>query len=298
MSLLAWKFSSFFKLSLFATMLLADSVAAEIDSVLMLKNVSGNTLSHSYNFELLKRALAVTVDEFGDYKFDRTLLPMTRNRQFAELTKGRLINVLASPYKEEYNSLGIRVPFPIKMGLASSRIFLVREENKDVLKDITSLEQLKKVRAGSHNQWTTTKVLAEQGFNVVYETQYESLFKMLSRGHFDTFNRGIHEVHSELTEFKPKYPNLTYDQHLVLFFYLPDYYYVSETTPRLAKRIETGLLKLHSSGELLMLLKRFFSKELQAFELHKRRVFKIENSNLAPGMYEQDKAYLLNSELL
>ncbi|WP_157447270.1 hypothetical protein [Catenovulum agarivorans] len=281
-----------------APMLLTASIAAEVDSVLMLKNTSGNTLSHNYNSELLKLALDTTIEQFGAYKLDGTLLPMTRDRQFAELKKGKFINVLASPYKEKYNKFGIRVPVPLKMGLPSSRIFLVTEENKDILKNITTIEQLKKVRTGAHRQWTTTKVLYDQGFNVIFENQYESLFKMLSLGHFDTFNRGIHEVRSELAEFKPSYPNLTYDKHLVLFFYLPDYYYVSEKTPKLAKRIEAGLRELHSRGELLKLMQRFFASELDEFELNKRRVFKIKNTNLAPGLYEHDKVFLLNSELL
>lgn len=291
-------FRSLCKFTLFLTMLFGSCFAAEMDKVLMLKEISGNKLSHTYNTELLTRILDATVEEFGDFELNTTPLPMVRDRQFVELQKGKLINVLASPYKEKYNQFGIRVPFPLKMGLASSRIFLVTEENKDVLKNVTTVEQLKKVRTGSHTQWTTTKVLHDQGVNVLTDNQYESLFKMLSRGHFDTFNRGIHEIHSELAEFKPNYPNLTFDKHLVLFFYMPDYYYVSETTPRLAKRIEAGLLELHSNGELLKLIKEYFAEELAAFELNKRRVLTIENTNLAPGMYQHDKAYLLNSDLL
>lgn len=48
-------------------------------------------------------------------------------------------------------------------------------------------------------QWSTTRVLTENGFNVVTGLDYEGLFKMLTKGRFITFGRGINETHREYT---------------------------------------------------------------------------------------------------
>ncbi|WP_157447178.1 hypothetical protein [Catenovulum agarivorans] len=247
-----------------------------------------------YHLALLKAVLVETEQEFGLFELTRSAVTMPRSRQALELTKGNIINVIASPpFKGQLNN-NLRVAFPIRRGLSSYRIFLVMQQNVDLYKNANTLEQVKQFKTGQKQYWSTEKILLHHGFNVVSTANYKGLFKMLALGRFDSLNRDIAEAYIELETFKKEIPQLSYDRHIALYTYLPYYFYVSPKQLNLAKRLEFGLLKLHKSGQLDTLLFNYFAAYLHLAKLENRRIFYIDNINLSQDMYSHDQAYLLD----
>lgn len=247
-----------------------------------------------YSYQLLQLALDVTKEEYGDYRLSRATIAMSRDRQFLELIKADKLNVMISPPQKGRGENAIRVAFPIQKGISSYRIFFLLNKNKDIFKEVNSIEELKKYSTGSNIQWSTTQILKYHQFNLVTSITYKGLFDMLNSERFISFNRGINEIFIELETFSKQFPELTYDQHIALFTYLPNYFYVSPSQPKLAKRLETGLLVLHNNGQLDELFYRYFGQYIDKIALQKRRFFTLENINLEPFMYIQDKPYLLD----
>ncbi|WP_440903056.1 hypothetical protein ACMZOO_09075 [Catenovulum sp. SX2] len=247
-----------------------------------------------YHLALLKAVLVETEQELGPFELTRTEVTMPRSRQAIELTKGNIINVIASPPLKGQLSNSLRVPFPIRRGLSSYRIFLVMHNNVDLYKNANTLDAVKQFKTGQKQYWSTERILRHHGFNVVSTANYKGLFKMLALGRFDSLNRDIAEAYIELETFKKEIPQLSYDRHIALYTYLPYYFYVSPKQQNLAKRLEFGLLKLHKSGQLDTLLFNYFGPYLHQAKLGNRRIFHIENINLANDMYSHDQAYLLD----
>ncbi len=246
-----------------------------------------------YVYLVLKAALRASKEKYGAYEFRRAPKAMPRDRQFAELIKGEQLTVIASPPKANWSGKTLQVPFPLQKGISSYRIFLLMDKNKDLLSNVKRLSQLKAFSTGANLNWTTTKILEDHGFNIVKTLGYKNLFDMLARDRFQTFNRGVNEVSIELQAFGKAFPGLTYDQHLVLYTYLPNYFHVTPKQPELAARIEYGLKQMHASGEHDAIFYQFYGQHLAKYRLDERKLFVIENTNLEPGMYERDKPFLL-----
>ncbi|MGL1956747.1 MAG: hypothetical protein OCD00_05460 [Colwellia sp.] len=247
-----------------------------------------------YSFKLLELALDVTKKQYGEYSLARSTHAMLRDRQFTELIKGENLNVTISNPITRWNKKAIRVPFPTQKGISSYRIFFLLKKNKHIFKDIYSLDDLKKISTGSNKQWSVAKIFKHHQFNLVTGITYKGLFDMLNSERFISFNRGINEIFIELETFGLQFPELTYDKNIVLFTYLPNYFYVSPKFPELATRIEKGLMTLHNNGQLDELFYQYFGQYIDKMQLNNRRHFYIENNNLEHAMFEQDKPYLLD----
>jgi len=76
--------------------------------------------------------------------------------------------------------------------------------------------------------------------------------------------------------------------------YLPGYFYVSQKAPRIAERIEYGLIKMFESGDFDEYFYRYFGEDVKRAKLEQRKIFYLDNTNLSPDMYENDKKYLMD----
>lgn len=250
-----------------------------------------------YSYDMLEAALKITEEEYGPYQVKLADIPMVRDRQFAELLRGDKLNVTISPPKPGWEQ-ATRIPYPLQRGIASYRLLLVNKKDQNMFANVSSVNEIKSYRYGADTHWSTTLILKHHGFNVVIGPNYNTLFKMLSLGRFDVFPRGANEIFDEMEFNSPIYPNLTIEPNIALFMYLPTYFYVSPQHPRLAERIHKGIFLAHESGALDVVYNRHFANNLRLAQLHKRKIFIVENNNLLDGMYEHDKPYLLRLEEL
>ena len=58
---------------------------------------------------------------------------------------------------------------------------------------------------------------------------YEGLFDMLAAGRFELFSRGVVEVGEELAKQKSSHPELVIERHLMLYYPLTRYFYVTRS---------------------------------------------------------------------
>lgn len=269
------------KIRILFTLLITFTLSANaIDTILINHPLSSQDSRYDYPKRLLNRVLASTQEEYGDYFLTTNGISMNRARALASLIEGKNLHVMAEAPKPAWNEKLLSVRIPIRKGIQGFRLFLTKEEHKEKLATIQSFEEFKLLPTGSGEQWSTTRVLKNAGFNVIEGIDYEGLFGMLIRNRFITFGRGINEIFEEYKERKPKLNSLTIDDRFLLYIPLPTYFFVSPTKPELRDRIEKGLTLLISTGEFDQIFNDTFGDLIKQAKLDKRIKYSIPNPNL------------------
>lgn len=260
---------------------MADTLYNANDTILIYKPLSSNDTRYEYPEILLKKIIEVTETEYWKASVQHSKSIMKRDRAFVSLIKGSEIHVMAEAPKPGWESKLIPVRIPIRKGVQGFRTFLILKQNQTMLSQINTIEELQKIPTGSGVQWSTTAVLEKNGFNVVTGTDYEGLFKMLTKGRFITFGRGINETPVEFEQRKDLYPDLAIEKDLLLYIPLPTYFFVSPKRPELAERIEKGLNTLIDDGSFDVIFNQYFGKIIKDANLSERKMLKINNPNLS-----------------
>lgn len=236
------------------------------------------TPQYTYFYKLLELALSKTTSE-GPYKIIYASATFTTERYLAELNNNNTISVLwtMGDKKREQNLLPIR--FSLLRDLNSFRVLLIRKEDKEKFEQIKTLDELRSLKVGLGSQWPDADIMRKNDFNVVTSMQYSSLFKMLAAKRFDFFSRGLYEIKNEAEAHKDK--GLIVDQHLMLFYNAPFYYFVNKKDKPLADRIERGLKTAQEDGsfdELFFSIPGFREGYNEQFN-SKRLLFKLQDGD-------------------
>lgn len=258
-----------------------NPVLAE-DIILIAKPQSSTDERLVYVTALLKEALKKTIPEYGEYRIEHTLSAASRDRALFELISGKNINVHMAATQITWEEKTIPVRIPILKGLLGYRLFFIKKQNIEKFSKINTVEQLQKLKAGLHQQWSITKTMKSNGFNVVEGSNYEGLFHMLAFGRFDYFPRGVSEIFSEFKNHVENFPDLSIDTSKALYLPLPNYVFVSPKFPRLAKRIEKGFLLMIEDGSFDKIFLTFNEQFIQKAKLAERQIFNIDNDQLSP----------------
>lgn len=283
--------------SSFSGVAVAATQAAAPDDIILYRFKQGINGNEDYTQALLNKILEVTAPEYGSVSIKINHSPMVRGRLKVELLKGDMLNVVAVAPMDGWED-ALRVPIPIRKGIGSFRLFMVRQEHVHLFKDVDTIELIKQVRTGAPNSWATTQILNHHDFNVIYGPNYESLFGMLSLGRFDTFMRGVNEIYDELQSYSKQFSNLSIEKNAAIFTYLPNYFYVSPKYPALAKRIEAGLREIIESGDFDKIFYSYYGDDIKAAKLDSLKIFFMSNNTLPDILYEQDKPFLLGLKLI
>ena len=275
--------SSFLALSLVlvALAILNGGNVSAMEQVITLKPLSDQDTRYQYPEDLLKLILRKTEKIHGKAEVVRCKYTMKRKRTFSALLEGKDIHVMAEAVKPGWEEQLIPIRIPIRKGIQGFRTFLIHKDNQEALSKVQTLDDLKRIPTGSGAQWSTTRVLIENGFNVVLGNDYEGLFKMLMNKRFVTFGRGINETPFEYDARKEAYPDLAIEKHLVLFIPLPTYFFVTPKKPHLARRIEEGLILMMHDGSFDAFFQERYGNIIAKADLKNRRLFKIDNPNLS-----------------
>lgn len=257
--------------------------------------MSENKAAH--NAEVIKRALEITEPEYGAFKLEQINITMNSARLLQTLIAGELINVALGPERELWEQQVISVKVPVRLGLLSYRLLLTNKGALSNFEKVTTLQVLKAIPVGLHSGWMTTQVLKSNNFNVIEAGHFESLFLMLNKHRFDYIPRGIYEVYDELATHQPNLSNLVVEPTIALYMPTLSYVNISPSKPRLAKRLELGLLAMLETGELKTLLYKYYGEDIKRADLKNRKIFTIENPNFETQNSFKDKMLLtdLNS---
>jgi len=185
---------------------------------------SGLDQRYDYDRAVLELALKKTVQEYGPYELFSTPAAMNAPRAQADASHNVYQNFfLKLSYEDKFNESLAFVPFPIDLGIVGYRICFVSQENLDHVRAAKNLEDLKKFTYGQGTGWSDISILRANGFTVIEVPTYESLFKMVSRGRFDLFCRGVNELKDEY-EVHQHIEGLTYDTSMAIVYPMPRFF--------------------------------------------------------------------------
>ena len=260
------------------TLMAANGVSAK-DVIVTNPQKSSLDKRFDHPIHLLNKALEITRREHGDFEVRPYPRKLARKRALRELELGYL-SVFSAPTRIEWEQRAIPIRIPIRKGLMSYRIFLIRAADQKKFAAVRSIEALRRYRIGQGTQWSTAAALRKIGFTIHGTTEYEGLFTMLVKNRFDYFPRAISEIFTEFNLRTTRYPEMKIEETLALYLPLPYYYFVSPKRPDLAKRLETGLEALIANGEFDALFDSYYNDDIDRANLAGRRVFRLENKDL------------------
>jgi ABC-type amino acid transport substrate-binding protein len=266
---------SIVRLTALLTLFCAASLPAE---TLTYPRHSSGADPEAYVVELLRLALARSG---GDYQLQPSpkAMPQSRAEQSLEQNDGvvQLMWTMTTRTREE---ILLPVRIPIYKGLIGWRVPLVRREDKGWLAQVQGVEDLKPMRFGQRADWPDTRILRDNGLQVITSQSYESLFRMLDAGRFDLFPREVVVVWDEQARASEAGLALEVDEHIVLHYPTAFYFFTSRARADLAGAIERGLEAMIADGSYEQLFQQHHGATLQRAGLEKRRVIELENLDL------------------
>ena len=242
--------------------------------------------------EVIIRALEATVEEFGDYRYERVDFFMPQARAFSEIQTGNVANLYITAANESWDKKAIPVKIPIRMGLLSYRLLLVNQKDLDKFNGVTTYNAFAKIKAGLKHDWITTGLYQSLNLNFTIGHSFEGLFLMLDKRRFDYIPRAIYEIYDELENRKSTLKNVMVEPNLALFIPMVSYAYISPDSPRIAQRIESGLTKMLKSGELKDLLDKYYAEDIARANLNERTIIQLSNPYLIEsGIMEKSELW-------
>ncbi|MGV8835989.1 diguanylate cyclase [Cellvibrio sp.] len=200
-----------------------------------LRVVEGSNSIETYARGLLTLALSKLPEKF---EIEQTIASNSEERMVSMVMDNQLDVVwYATTNDLEERLQPIRIC--IYRGLLGYRVLMIKKGTQHKFDAIQTVEDLKRVSLGQGRFWADTNVLTANNLNVVKVLKYEGLFYMLDGDRFDAFPRGAHEPWSEMQ----RYPKLALDveQHLLISYTNPFYFFVNKSNTKLAADIERGL---------------------------------------------------------
>jgi hypothetical protein len=235
-----------------------------------------------YPLALIEEAMKKTKKEYGNYNIKPSI-----EMNFARAASARYIETLenfifeTSVSKEnEENLLSIKIP--ITKGLTGYRIFLINKNKQKDFDKINSLDDLKKMSMGQGLLWNDIDILKTAGFQVLSAPDYEGLFRMVIRGRFDAFPRGINEAFQEQRARTEELPLLIVEDNICLYYPLPRFFYTAKKNKRFAERLKKGLEIMIDDGSFNKIWKEHNWKFIEQANLENRKIFTIDNPFVPP----------------
>jgi hypothetical protein len=237
---------------------------------------------NNYYWQLLSATLEATREQWGPYELINGSM-MNGPRAVHELQSGEL-NVIARSTGLALEQTLLPIRIPLDKGLLGYRVFLIRRELQAKLDDVHSLDELKRFSIGQDASWNDVPILRAAGFQVVGGGDYEGLFAMLAADRFDLFSRSVVEAVMEMQARQARYPMLTIERSLLLYYPLPRYLFVRKDAggEKLAARISQGFEILLKNGGFDRLFKAYCEPIETTLNLKSRRLFRIPNPTLSP----------------
>lgn len=259
---------------------LAFALPGRVDAaeIITLQPFADQDQRYLYVEQLLEKSLAASGSQDTVVRAKERF---SRDRLLQELIAGKSIHVIAEAPKPGWEDQLLTIRIPIRKGIQGYRLFLINRQDQPALSRVKTLEELKAFPTGSGAQWSTRRVLEENGFTVVTNPEYAALFKMLKLRRFVTFGRGINEAFREQEAFSSENENLVVEDTLCLFIPLPTYFFVSPAHPDLARRIETGLNKMIADGSFDRHFLDYHRDDIERARLSTRKIFSVTNPNLS-----------------
>lgn len=237
-----------------------------------------------YQWEILRTALERTSAAWGPYRMVASER-MTERRQAYEMENatGKL-TVMYLSTTPEFEQRLVPVRIPVDRNLGGYNVFLIREAERWRFASVRTVDDLRQFRYGLGLGWVDVGVLESNGLGVVTGSSYDGLFEMLVNRRFDAFPRGAVEVLDEYEQRRTALPDLGIEDHLVLYYPLPMYFWFPRTDEgrRLAARAESGMRAMIGDGTYERIFDRYQRTKIERLHLASRTILRLSNRNLGP----------------
>jgi hypothetical protein len=152
---------------------------------------------------------------------------------------------------------------------------------------------LKKFSFGQGIGWNDNAVYASQGIPVV-QGPYSQLPQMLAAKRFDLYPRGAIEILDEYARIAPQNSDIAIEQHLLIYYPFPYYFFFNRNDVALKQRVEAGLRLMQKDGSFDRIFYKHHHLAIEKLNLKGRRVIKLNNPLLPkdtpldePGVWYQ-----------
>lgn len=281
---------AFIRIVLMTILLSTIAHANQIEQIRYIDSKDFPDPKQSYFVDLLKLTLEASKDQYGDYLLQPINIEMAQARTSIMLQRNKYIDLTWRMTSKKLEQQLQAIYFPILKGLMGYRIFIVTKEQQHLFNANTSLETLQSIHLGQGHNWPDTEILLSNGFSVI-QGHDNFLIDMLKKERFNYFPRALHEPWPEIAGDN----TLTVEEHLMLQYPAPVFFFVNKENKRLQQRLEHGLSKLLESGgfEHFFLNHPITSGILTKAKVNKRTVFSLDN----PLLSEQTKELLADERL-
>ncbi|MCW3174243.1 type 2 periplasmic-binding domain-containing protein [Shewanella subflava] len=261
----------------------ANTAQASVTEVRYNLSVQFVDPKQAYYISLLEMAMSKSEPKYGPYKMTPVVIEMPQGRTIKLVESEQHLDIVWTMTSIERENQLQAVYIPLLKGLMGYRIGIIRKGDQARFNQIDSIKALKHIIIGQGSDWPDTEILQQNGFKVVSGSASQ-LLAMLSKARFDYFPRAIHEPWDELA----RSDDIELEQHLLLRYASPIYFFVNKKNTLLAERIEYGLRLAINDGSFDKLFYNHPITEgvIAKAELDKRIEFAINNPLLSPKSAE------------
>lgn len=263
----------------------------EVNIVLPKSNIDTR---ESYYVELLQLALDKTKSKFGDYKLTIKKEDISRQRLATFLAEGSsFVDVIWTGTNIEREKAMLPIRIPLLKGLKGMRLLIINKHNQSLFSNINNVDELKKLVAVQGVDWPDTAILKANGFKIETSPNYEGMFMQIDSSRADYFPRAINEAYVEVNLHKNL--NLMVESKIVLYYFLPNFFFVNVKKSNLRDRIEEGLKIAINDGSFDKLFYNHPSNvALKTINFSKMKIFKLDN----PFLSEETKKLMYRKDLI
>lgn len=258
--------------------LLLSPLATAATAVIYPRPEADSDQRGQYHVRLLEMALDRANSEF---RVQRSAVRMQQGRALLMLGQNKGIDIVCFMTSAEREASFLPIRIPVDKGLIGWRLLLISKAKARQPDGWTTIDQLKRLRAGQGSDWPDTDILRSNGFLVHGTSNYEGLFSMLSQGRIDYFPRSVNEVWNEADAHADQ---LEVEPSLVLRYPSASYFFVRKGNDKLAADVTAGLEKMIADGSFDKLFYEYYGDILKRSGLKDRRVIELRNPLLPDGI--------------
>ncbi len=233
----------------------------------------------AYIVELLDLAIKKSGKQYVIVKSKEAPIPQARQIFEMSQNQGKLDVIWTMTSDERERSI-LPIRIPIDKGFFGWRIPFVHAENPHILRDIHSLAELSKLKAGQGSLWPDTDILRSNGLPVITGSD-ESLANMLRAKRFDYFPRPVIAIWNE--QKNSEYRQLEIDRNIILHYPTAFYFFVSPKQTQLAADLTRGLEKAVADGSFERLFNQYFLTFIRQADIKNRIIFELKNPLIKEG---------------
>lgn len=257
------------------SLILLGSLSVSADPLHVVIPPWGTNAQNMYFPKLLALAFAKT--EATDGPVDIQVYPgnLSSARFMADLKNKNTVDIVWNGSNKQREQELLPIYISLLKNLNEYRVLLIRKDDQQKFNAIHSLDDLRKMTAGTGADWPSTEILRSNDLPVITVGNASLLFSMLTAKRFDYMSRNLSEVWGEADAFEKN--GLVIEDTLILHGGVPFYFFVNKDNKRLAERVERGLKIAIADGSFdqLFFSTPGFKRGSEEIASAKRRVLQL-----------------------